>query len=1296
MSQSAPLPEPTRDPRDRFKLPVGRLLLFILFALIFVPPVWPPDVDLDPSWRMALAWVHQQGFQHGQEFVFTAGPLGFLASQTYTGLYFGLTMFWNAALAIGSALFVLQLLRGYSVTRQAFIALFFLLVVRGNFDQHYMMMLVLAGWQLFRPEPPGARRLVLTAAVMAVFSLVKFTLSLQSTVILVAFCGHALLTQRRRDAAVFAGSFAAVYLALWVACGQNPLNLPAYWWYSLDISVGYGDTMSLPPPPVALACGLVILAAMILYGGFHLLAAGDRMRAAAQLLTFASATYLTWKHGFVRADGHMLHFLTFGPLIAILHPFVFDPPRRWRWVPVPLLLATAVAATVAYRIHFPIAAVHPLTALNDDLRAKINLLLHPRAFAEQARLGWVGSASKYRLVEVPRTVGQDTVDVLAHYQGVALLNGFNYLPRPVPQSYSAYTPRLAALNAAHYESPRGPQWVLQRIRSIDERFPSLDDAPLNLALVRRYGYVLQDGEYLLWRRLPEDAAHTSFKPTPGEMKSTRLNEVVALGELENSNLWLRLDVRPTLSGRLRAFFYQPAPIHIEVEDTTGRVQRFRLLPKVAREGFLFNPLLRDQFDWLRFINDLKNARIRWFRVAVDREYRKYYRREVGYAFDVLPPPPVQDERVRGRERERALEHLLAEVGGFRTHPAGIDAGAPIGGAVAGGQPAVLVHAPSEMLFELPANATTLKARYGLSDGSYTGDARVAGAGVQVVFQAGTTTKVLFERWLDPLKVPEDRGLHDLTVDLKGLGAGHLYVRNFIRDTNAWAWTVWRDLEILPAPPESPDRRVLSGNDYLLKRYGRFADLPMAIRGATSLIAVNVHGLDMVQVHAPSEVAMQIPAGAKRAVGRYALRLPDDLNTANTNGAEFVVLWKSGDDERILHSRFLDPVAIPADRGPHNFEVGLEGLPSNGTLVLRIKTGPNGDATADWSCWSDIAVGNPAPLPEVTPPTEQSAASAGPTSVATSVFAAAGFRTIPASAGALVPPGASRLGDSAAVQMHAPSLMIFPLGPEPVRVRARFGLTGEATANSDGVDYVIEWQPPQGPRKVLLRRSLLPRDEPADAGPQVADVSLAGLSGGQLRLRVEAGPSYNSAYDWSTWADVEVEGAVAAPESETIPFTPLAAPVPRAALRPKLSTDQMEKLKFTHSPVEWSGVATPTLTVVNDVTSLQIHAPSAMLIPMPTNARELSGYFGFPEPAYKSARPTDGADFYVEWIGADGETRVIFHRFLDPRRNIDDVGLQYFKVPLHELPPGDLRFRTDAGPAKDLASDWTCWQGLTFK
>src|SRR5690606_18800970 len=113
---------------------------------------------------------------------------------------------------------------------------------------------------------------------------------------------------RRYPALRLPGLFVGLFLVGWMACGQHPANLPAYFHSSWEISQGYLDAMGFASPSAQLYLGLAVVALMLAYLLVNTITSTDRVRNAALTLGALAYLYLNWKHGFIRADGHQIGF----------------------------------------------------------------------------------------------------------------------------------------------------------------------------------------------------------------------------------------------------------------------------------------------------------------------------------------------------------------------------------------------------------------------------------------------------------------------------------------------------------------------------------------------------------------------------------------------------------------------------------------------------------------------------------------------------------------------------------------------------------------------------------------------------------------------------------------------------------------------------------------------------------------------------------------------------------------------------------------------------------------------------
>lgn len=109
-------------------------------------------------------------------------------------------------------------------------------------------------------------------------------------------------------------------------------------------------------------------------------------------------------------------------------------------------------------------------------------------------------------------------------------------------------------------------------------------------------------------------------------------------------------------------------------------------------------------------------------------------------------------------------------------------------------------------------------------------------------------------------------------------------------------------------------------------------------------------------------------------------------------------------------------------------------------------------------------------------------------------------------------------------LHAPSEMIFKMPLNAQEASGLFGYIPGAYSNggnTNGAEFIVYWF--NGVEKTeLFRRYLNPVENPADRGVQKFKVSLKGLTGGRLGMRIDPGPNGNFAWDWTWWSGIEIK------------------------------------------------------------------------------------------------------------------------------------------------------------------------------
>jgi len=95
-----------------------------------------------------------------------------------------------------------------------------------------------------------------------------------------------------------------------------------------------------------------------------------------------------------------------------------------------------------------------------------------------------------------------SIDIFSNDIELLVANGWagNFNPRPVFQSYAAYTPQLDGLNAAHLAGAQAPDLVLVKFGSIDGKHPFVEDPASWRTLLDRYDIRTGDAATLLLGR----------------------------------------------------------------------------------------------------------------------------------------------------------------------------------------------------------------------------------------------------------------------------------------------------------------------------------------------------------------------------------------------------------------------------------------------------------------------------------------------------------------------------------------------------------------------------------------------------------------------------------------------------------------------------------------------------------------------------------------------------------------------------------------------------------------------------
>ena len=335
--------------------------------------------------------------------------------------------------------------------------------------------------------------------------------------------------------------------------------------------------------------GMVLLIALTMYITWH----RHRHFGILPLTGFIFVLFSAFKYGYVRHDAHELAATSQLVLIALIVLAMAQPWARASGGQALLLtaLATVFAACFNLAILTRYSPQGFLPALAETLG--LRSLAAPLAVTRGNAPFVCAQQDYYSAIRdhfpLPHVTG--TVDLYPWSQILVFAHGLDYHPRPVMQSYSAYTPRLAEMNAAFLRGPQAPENILFSIYPIDDRYPTSDDGLSWPDLLTRYDPVsLTTNGFLV---LHHSANPRTFRKILLEESVISFDANAAVPPTRDGPIWAEIEINESTFGRVLSALYKPPHLKLAVKTVDGRNWNFRLIPGMARAGFMLSPFIGD-------------------------------------------------------------------------------------------------------------------------------------------------------------------------------------------------------------------------------------------------------------------------------------------------------------------------------------------------------------------------------------------------------------------------------------------------------------------------------------------------------------------------------------------------------------------------------------------------------------------------------------------------------------------------------------------------------------------------------
>jgi hypothetical protein len=578
------------------------LVLFLTVLAVFVPlaPAMPAD-GLDTSWMFAMNQGVAQGLVFGRDIVFTFGPYASIYTELYHPATDRLMVCGSLFLGFSYALLLVLLGKGEKINGLFLYGIFLACLVdsRDALLLSYPLLLALVVFRMTLPDEhalhlhlakPMEYFVLLLFAPLGLLPLIKASF-LPICGITAVFCFAIFWHRGNKLPACAVVSIPAISsVMLWRFSGQPISALPSFFWNMRQIISGFTEAMSYPGN--AWESVLYVLASALFILVIVRSAPGPKSSIWFLSVSYALFLFIVFKSSFVRHD--QWHNITAGTsILAAALLLIFVVGEKPSLLPLAMALLVWVyighgtIKTTAEDISVNLQGTFARTFQGAQTRLRMN--------GDLRRQYDLRNAAIRTWFPVPRLSG--TTDVYSFNQSWLLASGNTWAPRPVTQSYSAYTPELTELNLKHLQGANAPDNILFRVEPIDVRLPSLEDGLSWPALINGYSLWKLEGQSAYLRKRATD--NNSVAGAEVDLYNARheLGAEVTLPE-SNDPLFANIDIQPTLLGRVLSVLYKLPELHMTMRLRDGRIKNYRVISNMMKTDFLITPLVKNTEEFL--------------------------------------------------------------------------------------------------------------------------------------------------------------------------------------------------------------------------------------------------------------------------------------------------------------------------------------------------------------------------------------------------------------------------------------------------------------------------------------------------------------------------------------------------------------------------------------------------------------------------------------------------------------------------------------------------------------------------
>lgn len=755
------------------------ILSIIITSLWVLPnPIWFAQPGIDPSSSIAWNIVFLKNLQYGKDIVFMYGPLSFL----YQPLLIDHELWINALFfnIIANFLFVLAvfiLLRQLSVKAiHLLIFIPLLILIRPQLNYEVILTASFFIYAIIINIKVNSRERVLLWLIplgffLAIASLMKFDILILSA-LLIGLSTIIFLADRfsYRYWIWFPISYLISIINMWEVAGQDISNFPNYIFTGMDVFRGYGAAMAIEGPAWQIYMALLSLISLAMISAIYYKSIKIELRDF--LLLNSCVLFAAFRYSFVRQDEfHTPTFFHVCLLIfSIMLILIFYRNMKMEKgfavslgviLNIAMIFLLIIALSNIIQLDFNSFALYKLSGHNSyDLSTQLvmNSTLYYQYVQNQKEV----LKQDYPLDhETISYINDNSIDIFPWDVALCWTYGFNWSPRPMFQSITAYTIYLDNINSQFLMGYYSPSVILYAFKSIDGRYPLFDEPAAFRTILRHYVYINSTNEFALLKKNISNAEIRDQQVNLGRIE-TKFRTYIPVPKYRGGLIFGHIELNQSLMGKIIGALYKPDPIYIQFKLRDGTItNKFRFIPENSKNGLFLSEYIEniDDLSLLFKGNLIRYNIIDGIYIVTDNP--KQYDDTIRIEFNGMPSNISVDS-----QKDIELARLLRSA--KKSNSKYINSGK---GCLNGSCRSIIFqHPESEILFNnvtIPSNAIL---KFGIAlDPQVWSPEKGDGVVFKVQIRDNQFNKTIFSRYIDPKNCPLDRKWRDYDINLSSFG-----------------------------------------------------------------------------------------------------------------------------------------------------------------------------------------------------------------------------------------------------------------------------------------------------------------------------------------------------------------------------------------------------------------------------------------------------------------------------------------------------------------------------------------------